>query len=135
MGEIYIGGDGVASGYFNQPERTATAFVKTELIPNSSLCFPSPTLYKTGDLACYQEDGNLVWLGRCDRQVKIAGHRIELGEIEDALLAHDAVQEAVVVAESPGRSPENESVESLVAALEALDTPEIEDLLRRVTAL
>ena len=135
VGEIYIGGDGVASGYFNQPERTATAFVKTELIPNSSLCFPSPTLYKTGDLACYQEDGNLVWLGRCDRQVKIAGHRIELGEIEDALLAHDAVQEAVVVAESPGRSPENESVESLVAALEALDTPEIEDLLRRVTAL
>ena len=132
VGEIYIGGDGVAQGYLNQPERTESAFIKAELIPDSFLPFPSPTLYKTGDLACYQEDGNLVWLGRCDRQVKIAGHRIELGEIEDALLAHETVQETVVVAQSPGRSSEEESVESLVAALAALDPAEIEDLLRKV---
>ena len=133
-GEIYIGGDGVAQGYLNQPERTATAFIKTELIPDSSLPFPCPNLYKTGDLARYREDGNLVWLGRCDRQVKIAGHRIELGEIEEALLAYETVQEAVVVTQSLGQSLENDSVESLVAALEALDAPEIEDLLRQVEA-
>ena len=134
VGEIYIGGDGVAQGYLNQPERIASAFIKAELISGSSLPFPSPTLYKTGDLACYQEDGNLVWLGRCDRQVKIAGHRIELGEIEEALFAHETVQETVVVAQSPRQFSEEESVESLVAALEALDAPEVEDLLRKVEA-
>ena len=119
MGEIYIGGNGVAQGYLNQPERTESAFIKAELIPDSSLSFSSRTLYKTGDLACYREDGNLVWLGRCDRQVKIVGHRIELGEIEDgdALLTHETVQETVVVAQSPGQFSDEESMESLVAAL------------------
>ena len=73
-----------------------------------------------------------MWLGRCDRQVKIAGHRIELGEVEDALLSHETVQEAVVVVQSP--FPESESVENLVTALATLDASEIEDILKTVAA-
>ncbi len=91
-GELYIGGDGLARGYLNRPELTAKHF-----IPNPFSKKPGTRLYKTGDLACYQPDGNIEFLGRLDNQVKIRGFRIELGEIEAVLSQHPAVAEAVVI--------------------------------------
>jgi amino acid adenylation domain-containing protein len=93
VGELYIGGDGLARGYLGQPKLTAERFVT-----NSLSVQPGARMYRTGDLVRYQFDGNLVCLGRSDHQVKIRGYRIELGEIESALVTHDSVREAVVVA-------------------------------------
>jgi amino acid adenylation domain-containing protein/non-ribosomal peptide synthase protein (TIGR01720 family) len=97
-GELYIGGDGLARGYHNQPGLTAEKFV-----PNP-LGVAGQRLYKTGDLARYLPDGNIEFLGRLDYQVKLRGFRIELGEIEEALRQHPAVHEAIVVAceDQPG---------------------------------
>jgi amino acid adenylation domain-containing protein len=91
-GELYIGGDGLARGYLNRSELTAERFI---LNPFSNE--PGARLYKTGDLACYQPDGNIEFLGRLDDQVKIRGFRIELGEIEAVLSQHPVVQQSVVV--------------------------------------
>ncbi len=89
-GELYIGGDGLARGYFNRPELTQNRFIEeTGLI--------SARLYKTGDLARYLPDGNIEFVGRIDNQVKIRGFRIELGEIEAVLSQHPAVGETVVM--------------------------------------
>lgn len=95
-GELYIGGEGVARGYLNQPELTAVAFIDNPFV-NRRLS-SSERLYKTGDLARYQPNGNIEFLGRIDAQVKIRGFRIELGEIEARLKQHPAVKEAVVMA-------------------------------------
>lgn len=91
-GELYIGGDGLARGYFHRPELTEARFVAD---PFSVL--PGAKLYKTGDQARYLADGTLEYLGRLDLQVKLRGMRIELGEIEAVLGQHPAVSEAVVV--------------------------------------
>ena len=93
VGEIYIGGDGVARGYLNRAELTAERFVANPLAPSQSA-----RLYKTGDLGRFRADGNIEYLGRVDDQVKIRGFRIELGEIEAALVGHSGVREAVVAA-------------------------------------
>ena len=93
-GQLYIGGEVLASGYFNQPELTAEKF-----IPNHFSNNLGARLYKTGDLASYMPDGNILFLGRIDHQVKIRGFRIELGEIEAVLSQHLQVQETVVIAQ------------------------------------
>jgi aryl carrier-like protein len=90
-GELYIGGDSVADGYFERPELT-----KQKFVPNPFLS--GGRLFRTGDLVRALPNGHYDFLGRCDDQVKIRGYRIELGEIETALAAHPAVAEAVVVA-------------------------------------
>ncbi len=92
-GELSIGGRGLARGYRRHPRLTAAAFV-----PNPFAARAGRRLYRTGDLVRYRTDGEIVFLGRIDRQVKIRGFRIEPGEIEKALVRHDAVREAVVVA-------------------------------------
>ena len=92
-GELYIGGDGLAKGYFNRPELTAEKF-----IPNPFSDRPQARLYKTGDLARYLPDGNIEFLGRKDYQVKIRGFRIELGEIESVLAQHPDIQETFAIA-------------------------------------
>lgn len=89
-GELHIGGVGLARGYYNQPELTAEKFIPNPFIPGERL-------YKTGDLARWQSDGNIELLGRMDFQVKIRGMRIELGEIEAALRQHPGIQEAAVM--------------------------------------
>ncbi|KPV61276.1 bacitracin synthetase, partial [Paenibacillus sp. A3] len=90
-GELCISGEGVARGYFNQPELTAEKFVPNPFVPGQRI-------YRTGDLARWLPDGNIEYLGRIDHQVKIRGYRIELGELEAQLLKVPAVQEAVVIA-------------------------------------
>jgi amino acid adenylation domain-containing protein len=89
-GELYIGGDGLALGYWNRPELTAERFVPHPFVTESRL-------YRTGDYARYRASGDIEYLGRVDQQIKIRGFRIELGEIEAVLRQHPAVAEAAVV--------------------------------------
>ncbi|MDQ1835371.1 non-ribosomal peptide synthetase [Massilia scottii] len=91
VGEIYIGGAGVARGYLQRPELTAERFIDD---PFSAA--PDARMYRTGDLARWMPDGNMDYVGRNDSQVKIRGFRIELGEIESTILDHPAVHEAAV---------------------------------------
>ncbi len=92
IGEVYISGDGLARSYLNQAALTSEKF-----IPNPFSDRPGMRLYKTGDLARYQSDRNIEFLGRLDQQVKIRGYRIELGEIEAVLSQHPEVREVVVI--------------------------------------
>lgn len=92
-GQLYIGGAGLARGYLNRPELTAERF-----IPDLYGTGQGSRIYKTGDLACYREDGCIDYLGRIDHQVKIRGFRIELGEIEAQLVLCRGVREAIVIA-------------------------------------
>ncbi|WP_186098327.1 amino acid adenylation domain-containing protein [Burkholderia gladioli] len=91
-GEIHIGGAGVARGYLNQPALSAARFLRD---PFSET--PHARMYRSGDLARYQPDGKLVFLGRNDDQVKIRGFRIELGEIEARLAEIEGVREVAVI--------------------------------------
>ncbi|MCP4146188.1 MAG: amino acid adenylation domain-containing protein, partial [bacterium] len=93
--QLYIGGSGVTRGYMNRPELTAERFVKA----GGQLAFPNnQSLYQTGDLVRWQKDGNIEYMGRIDRQVKIRGNRIELGEIENRILEHETVKETALQA-------------------------------------
>jgi amino acid adenylation domain-containing protein len=88
-GELYIGGIGVARGYFNRLDLTAERFTDNP--------FTEGRMYKTGDVARFLADGNIEYIGRCDHQVKLRGFRIELGEIEAILVQQPLLREAVVV--------------------------------------
>jgi amino acid adenylation domain-containing protein len=92
VGELYLGGDGLARVYLKQHDLTGETFV-----PNPRGDEESSRLYRTGDLARYLPDGSIEFLGRADQQVKLRGHRIELGEIEGVLREHPCVAQAVAV--------------------------------------
>jgi hypothetical protein len=98
-GELCIGGEGVARGYRNRPELTAEKFV-TITLPSGR----AERVYRTGDVARFRGDGQLEFIGRRDRQVKVRGYRIELGEIEAILATHPGVRECVVAVreDTPG---------------------------------
>ena len=105
-GELHIGGDGLAIGYHNRPELTASKFIPNPfdnskvnpLLTHPKQGSQKSKLYKTGDLARYLGDGNIEFLGRIDHQVKIRGYRIETGEIEAVLNSYPQVKETVVLA-------------------------------------
>ena len=88
VGEVWLGGTGLARGYLNNPDLTAQRFVET----------PDGRFYRTGDLGRWTDEGRLELAGRIDHQIKLHGQRLELGEIEQALVSHPAVEEAVVLA-------------------------------------
>ncbi|MBT0964281.1 AMP-binding protein, partial [Denitromonas iodatirespirans] len=90
-GEMYIGGDGVGRGYLNLPDQTEERFLADPFVAGGRM-------YKSGDLARWNNEGQIEFIGRNDFQVKVRGFRIELGEIESKLSAHEQVSEAVVVA-------------------------------------
>ena len=94
VGEIHLGGDGIATGYLDRPDLDAARFV-----PNP---FGPGRLYRTGDFARYLPDGSVEYLGRRDTQVKLRGHRIELEEIASCLCEHPAVGDAVVLLDEAG---------------------------------
>jgi amino acid adenylation domain-containing protein len=89
-GELYIGGDGVAARYWQRPALSEDRFVCDPFVPDRRL-------YRTGDVACYRADGNILFIGRRDRQVKLSGYRIELGEVEAVIMSHADVCAAAVV--------------------------------------
>jgi bacitracin synthase 3 len=98
IGELCIGGAGVGLGYMNLPEQTEAKFIRDPFVAQCESQAKSNTLYKTGDLARYQQDGNIEFMGRNDFQVKIRGFRIELGEIEQALLKQVEIKDCCVLA-------------------------------------
>nr|WP_246269651.1 non-ribosomal peptide synthetase [Chitinophaga oryzae] len=93
VGELCIGGAGVARGYINKPALNTEKFVESPFDPGQRL-------YRTGDQVMWLEDGNLQFIGRQDSQVKVNGHRIELGEVEKTILKFDGVEQVAVLFES-----------------------------------
>ncbi len=112
VGELYVGGSGLARGYLGRPELTAERFVDDPFGPAGG------KLYRTGDLVRQLDDGALDYLGRADTQIKVRGFRIEPGEIESALLRHAALRSAVVAARE-GAAGERRLLAWLVKAPDA----------------
>jgi amino acid adenylation domain-containing protein len=90
VGELHIGGMGVATGYWRRPELTAEKFLADPFRPGSRM-------FRTGDFARYRSDGSIECLGRRDQQVKIRGFRVDLGEVESVIAAHPLVRHCVAI--------------------------------------
>ncbi|MFQ5610897.1 MAG: amino acid adenylation domain-containing protein [Anaerolineae bacterium] len=114
-GELFIGGPGLARGYLNRPHLTRQRF-----IPHPFSNQPLARLYRSGDRARFLPNGDILFLGRLDHQVKVRGFRIELGEIEARLAQHPALQQALVIARQPDHDPLDTQ---LVAYLVPASTP------------
>lgn len=114
-GELFIGGIGLAKGYWRDPQKTAASFF---VHPRTG-----ERLYRTGDLGRYLPDGNIEFMGREDFQVKIQGFRVELGDIEAALEAHTSIRNAVVIAQGPDRGSKR-LIAYIVAEHEPAPTPD-----------
>jgi surfactin family lipopeptide synthetase A len=123
-GEIFIGGPGVARGYWNRPELTAERFVDDPLAPGERL-------YKTGDLAAWRADGAIEFHGRADHQVKLRGFRIELGELEAELLAHPDITAAIAIVRTDTGDPRLVAYVAPRAGA-ALDVDDVRDRLAAV---
>ena len=126
-GELYIGGDGVALGYFDLPDLTQEKF-----IPDRFRNLPEARMYRTGDIMRRRESGQFEYLGRCDHQVKLRGFRIELGEIESVLLRHSEINEAVAVL---GQDPSGQAALWAYAVARHFDPGQTESLIDSLRAL
>ena len=124
LGELYVGGCGVARGYLKNPGLTAERF-----LPDPYSGMSGARMYRTGDLARWLPDGVIDLVGRADDQVKIRGFRVELGEVEAALLRHPAVREAAVVARQKQNVSHDKHLAAFVVAGEA-SALEVVDLRR-----
>lgn len=131
-GEICIGGPKLAKGYRNQPELTSQSFISNPLLND-----PNSRLYRTGDLGIQLPDGNYIFLGRIDNQIKVNGHRVECEEIESAISSHPNVKEVVVGNSRIDSSNHSiaSDVDSLITALSELPNAEAETLLSEVEAI
>ncbi|HVA06934.1 MAG TPA: condensation domain-containing protein, partial [Acidimicrobiales bacterium] len=125
IGELFIGGAGVARGYLGRPDLTAEKFVT-----NSFGGDAGSRLYRTGDLVRWRSDGQLVFIGRTDHQVKLRGFRIELGEVESVLGDISGIAHAVAIVREdvPGNRL---LVAYIVPSGDSVDTKEVEEELRR----
>ncbi|MEO7976384.1 amino acid adenylation domain-containing protein [Flavobacterium sp.] len=125
-GEICVGGEGLAEGYINSPELTASKFVKHPLVEGA-------IIYKTGDIGKWMVNGDIECIGRKDDQIKIRGHRIELGEIENALLSAENIDDAVVMVRK-NKNGEKEIIAYMVSGI-ALNVSELRNELRKKLAV
>ena len=123
VGELYIGGIGVARGYVNASDKTAKSFIPDPFNRNSG-----GKMYKTGDLGRVNADGNMEFIGRKDNQVKIRGFRVELGEIENQLQSFpDIVQAAVILKKEENQEPR---LFAFIKSKANLSVPEIKEYLQ-----
>jgi amino acid adenylation domain-containing protein len=132
-GELFIGGKGVAKGYFNNSELTNKYFIQNTFNPESS-----DKLYRTGDLCRYKSDGTIEFLGRKDNQVKVRGYRIELGEIQEAIKQNSKVREVVVKLETIQKTAVERDAtmaEALLANLEEMSFEAADKILKSVEKL
>ncbi|MEL6765041.1 MAG: amino acid adenylation domain-containing protein, partial [Cyanobacteria bacterium J06607_6] len=125
-GELYIGGDGVARGYFHRPALTAAAFV-----PDPFSAESGQRLYRTGDRVRYLPDGTLEFLGRQDSQVKVRGYRIELGEVEAHLQQQPHIEQGVVIARTDGAGEQSLVAYGVLAEGRSLTVRELRQFLRQ----
>ena len=124
VGEIFIGGIGLARGYFNRPDLTAERF-----LPNPFANNPGERIYRTGDTARFLDSGAIEFIGRVDFQVKIRGFRIELGEIESQLNSFDEIKNSVVIASKDSNGNER-LIGYIISDNKNIDTDEIKNKLR-----
>ncbi|MFS0814061.1 amino acid adenylation domain-containing protein [Peribacillus phoenicis] len=122
VGEMYVGGLGVARGYLNQDQLTKERFIPSPF-------HPMERLYKTGDLAHYMESGELAFVGRNDNQVKVRGFRIELGEIEAALKTNELIEDAVVTVKD---DLDDQQIIAYIVGDYSASTPSIRQYLRNL---
>ncbi|RAJ76802.1 amino acid adenylation domain-containing protein [Chitinophaga dinghuensis] len=120
-GAIYIGGEGLAKGYFNNPELTRRRFISDPYMPGE-------IVYETGDLGYWTEEGEIKFLGRNDFQVKIRGYRIELGEIETLILKKSFIRNAVVIARK--QQGQEAFLVAYIIADQTIDTGELIEALK-----
>ena len=123
-GELYVSGVGIARGYLGQPGQSSERFVACPWAPGERM-------YRTGDLVIRRADGNLLYLGRTDKQVKIRGHRVELGEVEARFAAHPAVRFVAAVAQA---DPQVDGAYRLAAYLVLEDGADIPSVAAEVGA-
>ncbi|MBP3413155.1 MAG: AMP-binding protein, partial [Oscillospiraceae bacterium] len=119
-GELWLGGRGLARGYIHDEERTAERFAPDPFCPGQRI-------YKTGDLGMWLPDGNLLYLGRNDHQVKVRGNRVELGEIDALIRQLDCVKDCAVILRPDSRG--DNAIFAYISAAEELDLSGIKEML------